>query len=387
MRALLRSHEQDIVDHFLLQLTSQNPPQHNIVNTEQQRGSNQRTETYPPLPNPITMKIVELESQLAQLRAQNELERPVIVQNPPGILNSTQIPITDQCESASKIINSVQTMFPGVERATLLQIIENQFKPMNIYHLLASEKKRAEAYRTINIGVVEFEQAEREGKESEYRMTIFFKAWAAYSGILIKLAPYGLQGELAITLCIYTMNLYNLLEKYTWDGVKSYHFQFPRKRVASRKNIYEPKDWHQLDSELVASQCFAYPAPRATWSASLKQAHSQPRRAYELPIRESAPNSTYTYSGAAASSFFPSTESSTVSNQLVLTQARARLSGCSFPLGTAPPCQNWNFWECRLPQCSYQHACLSCGNSHKVSQYTIGTAAQSQPSRNANYAH
>lgn len=52
-------------------------------------------------------------------------------------------------------------------------------------------------------------------------MSYFFKAWAAYSGILIKLASYGLQGRLATALCIYTMNLYDLLEKYTWEGVKA----------------------------------------------------------------------------------------------------------------------------------------------------------------------
>ena len=64
-------------------------------------------------------------------------------------------------------------------------------------------------------------------------MSGFFKAWAAYSGILVKLATEALQGELATTLFIYTMNLYDLLEKYTWDGVKAYYFQFHRKRVTS----------------------------------------------------------------------------------------------------------------------------------------------------------
>ena len=46
-------------------------------------------------------------------------------------------------------------------------------------------------------------------------MSGFFKAWAAYSGILVKLAPHSLQGELATALPTHTMNLYDLLEKYT----------------------------------------------------------------------------------------------------------------------------------------------------------------------------
>jgi len=98
--------------------------------------------------------------------------------------------------------------------------------------LLASEKERAESHRIINIGGVEFEQADREGKESEYRITGFFKAWAVYTGILVKLAPHLLQGELASALSLHTMNLYDLLEKYIWEGVKAYHFQFHRKHVA-----------------------------------------------------------------------------------------------------------------------------------------------------------
>jgi len=105
-------------------------------------------------------------------------------------------------ESAHGIAESVEVLFPGVERNTLAQIIENRFKPTNIYRLLASEKERAETQRTITIGGVDFAQAERDGKESEYRMSAFFKAWAAYSGILVKLAPYSFQGELATALFI-----------------------------------------------------------------------------------------------------------------------------------------------------------------------------------------
>jgi len=68
-------------------------------------------------------------------------------------------------ESASGILDSVETMFPGVERATLAQIIENKFKPTKIYRLLASEKDCAETYRTINIGGVGLNRlSAREGK-------------------------------------------------------------------------------------------------------------------------------------------------------------------------------------------------------------------------------
>ena len=190
-------------------------------------------------------------------------------------------------ESASAITNSVQALFPGVERSTLTQLAENRFKPTNIYRLLPSEKERAESQRTIIIGEVEFEQAECDGKESQYRMSSFFKAWAAYSGILVKLAPYGLQGQLGTTLFIYTINLYDQLEKYLWEGVKGYHFQFHRKRVASGKSIYLPSEWQQLDSELIASKCFALPIVRKAWPQSTSRTALSSRRFPELPIRES----------------------------------------------------------------------------------------------------
>ena len=52
----------------------------------------------------------------------------------------------------------------------------------------------------------------------------------------------GLQGDLACSLHIYTMTLHELAERYTWEGVKAYHFQFHRKRIASGKEVYYPDD-------------------------------------------------------------------------------------------------------------------------------------------------
>jgi len=95
----------------------------------------------------------------------------------------------------------------------------------------------------VSIWGHEFAQAEHDGKESEYRMSSFFKAWEAYHRILVKLSPQTLQGDLATGLSIYTMNVYELLEKYAWEGVKVYHFQFHRKRVASGKGIYFGSEW------------------------------------------------------------------------------------------------------------------------------------------------
>ena len=164
-----------------------------------------------------------------------------------------------------------------------MQIIENRFKRTNIYRLLASEKDSAESQRVISIGGLSFEQGEREGKEGEYRMGPFFKAWAAYCGILTKLPPTGLQGDLACALYIYTMNLHDLLERYTWEGVQSCHFQFHRKRIASGKEVFYPENWRKIDAELIASKYLLFPTPNISrdWGSARGRSDG---RGQQLPI-------------------------------------------------------------------------------------------------------
>lgn len=381
MRELLRSHEQDIVDRVVQQLSSQHT-------TQYQPQPLPMTQHYPAvrLPSPPhntrLTRIAELESQLAELRREQEGQQRILPARPsePGMY----IPIPHQIdiggESASGVAESVEMLFPAVERSTLIQIIENRFKPTNIYRLLATEKDRAESQRTINIGGVEFEQAERDGKEGEYRMTSFFKAWAAYSGILIKLAPHLLQGELATALAIYTMNLYDLLEKYSWEGVRAYHFQFHRKRVASGKNLYQPLEWRLLDSELVASKCFSHSASRS-WHPSYKSPGVVARGTYEIPSHETAGRPTFTYSGAQSATTFGLAEQRTNQSQRVL-----GLSGRSVAVTGVPPlsgqaCRNCNYRECRSSHCRYLHLCISCGSSHQVSHCPVANNGQLQLSR------
>ena len=256
-------------------------------------------------------------------------------------------------ESASGTIESVELLFPGVDRPTLTQIIENRFKPTNIYRLLASEKDRDESQRVISIGGVSFEQGEREGKESEYRVGPFFKAWVAYCGILTKLAPVSLQADLACSLFIYTMNLHDLLEKYTWQGVKAYHFQFHRKRIASGKEIYYPDDWRKLDPELIASKCFL--APTHTTSTS---------RSWPPQTRTAGHGIGSGHSASATTSFaVPSP------GYMALMQTKTPHS-----VNQNAACRNWKYRECRVQHCRYLHACISCGSGHRAAQCPRGAS-------------
>ena len=265
-------------------------------------------------------------------------------------------------ESASATMDTVEMLFPGVERSTLTQIIENRFKPTNIYRLLASEKDRAESQRVISIGGVSFEQGEREGRESEHRMGPFFKAWAAYCGILTKLAPFGLQGDLACSLSIYTMNLHDLLERYAWEGVKAYHFQFHRKRIASGKEVYYPDDWRRIDAELIASKCFLYPSPSISRNWSSARGHSF-GRGQQPP--QNSPNQypANTVTGTPNPLPGPPAVLDAQSTRAVVTQP-------------AMSCRNWNYRECRSQQFRYLHLCISCGGSHRIGQCAANTSGR-----------
>ena len=193
MKEVLRSHEEEIVDRVMHQLRSYNNTGQPIPPANSQPQTLPVPAAQPRQSNPTLTRIADLESQLAQLRG--EMEGKPQERGYPrayGTYSPTPAQTALADESASAMVDSVETLFPGVERTTLVQIIENRFKPTNIYRVLASEKDRAESQRTISIGGIEFEQTERDGKESEYRMSGLFKAWAVYCGILVKLALHGL---------------------------------------------------------------------------------------------------------------------------------------------------------------------------------------------------
>ena len=205
-------------------------------------------------------------------------------------------------------------------------------------------------------------------------MCNFFKAQAAYPGIPTKLAPYALQGELGISLLIYSMTLCDLLEKYTWEGVRSYHFQFHRKRVASRKSIYLSQDWRQIDSELIASKCIAYPILRTPWSTSITTLTSSPRRNMELPLREPPFQQGFSHHRMTPSQYLNIPERRLLHHTAYAPSGRARGQTNTMPTASQL-CRNWNYRECRSVNCHHQHLCITCGSNHKATQCLQGSTS------------
>ena len=339
LHTILQQREDQLVDRILTHLNRpQNPPS--------------------PTPGQNLASRNQPQDQPFYLRVGSELgEGPRVPDNRDMF---TPLPILYD-ESASASIDSVEILFPGVERSTLTQIIENRFKPTNIYRLLVSEKDRAESQRVISIGGVSFEQEEREGKESEYRMGPFFKAWAAYCGILTKLAPQALQGDVACSLYIYTMNLHDLLERYAWEGVTAYHFQFHRKRIASGNEVYYPDDWRRIDAELIASKCFLYPSPNINRNWGSERGHSFGRGHQSL-----------------ASSFTQNQPPAALgtADQTVAPPHPPDIQTSRGPLSQHGPCRNWNYRECRAPYCCFPHSCIGCGGSHRVALCAANTGSR-----------
>jgi len=184
----------------------------------------------------------------------------------------------------------------------------------------------------------------------------------------VKLAPDPQQGSLRTAPPLYTMNLYDLLEKYTWEGVKAYHFQFHRKRLAGGKSIYLASEWQQIDSKLIASKCFAHVIPRTTLTQGPARIPPQSCRIFELPLREST-HGGYTYPTTHHTHGYEGGErrgTYTTSNQVNRTAAAASQP----PIPNSQISRHWNFRECRITHCRHEHISMTCGSNHKSSQCT-----------------
>lgn len=121
IRELLRSHQQEIVDRVILQLTSQNPnPQHPNPHTSSsshpQPVHSPIQATQPPKTNATLARITELESQLAQLRKKSEQHQTLLRElRTVGKFDPAQPPILQDVESVPGTVESVEVLFPGVE--------------------------------------------------------------------------------------------------------------------------------------------------------------------------------------------------------------------------------------------------------------------------------
>ena len=122
MRELLRCHEREIFDWVILQLRTQSRPLPPITSPSPHALYHFVPGTQPAPADRSLTRLVELESQLAELRATNQQDHLLLQPRTLGMWYPTQTPIIDQGGSTSGIVDSVKTLFPRLERPTLVQI-------------------------------------------------------------------------------------------------------------------------------------------------------------------------------------------------------------------------------------------------------------------------
>ena len=110
MRELLRLHEDELFNRVVSRLHNQNPRLTPTVSQRQQPVSDTHFD-----------RITDLENQLAQLRAESELMQPsrAAPRDLTSMYDPPQVPTTFTRDGASAIVESMEILFPGVERSTI----------------------------------------------------------------------------------------------------------------------------------------------------------------------------------------------------------------------------------------------------------------------------
>jgi hypothetical protein len=187
---------------------------------------------------------------------------PAILHNQQGTSTPLQAPpagiSTSEADSLS-LPQPLRDLFhnTGVDCKTILDIAHNRFKALNLYRLLSTEREQSDSrgVTSLNLDSMRVEQ-QRQWKEHDYKNEAsFWRAWELYKAAFVATAPVSLQSELAVSLSIYTANLWSLQHDYTWAGMRAYHFSFHRDLLESGADRYNPLTWRTLDGVRVTAKC------------------------------------------------------------------------------------------------------------------------------------
>lgn len=130
-------------------------------------------------------------------------------------------------------------------------IKKNKFKPENIMKLSTSARRTREAAKSLKIGTkgLEIEATEEDCTTADAKGSIpLLRAFHVYTQILVFLAAPGNKLQLQFGLGKYAEHLMMLLEMYTWDSVRAYHFDFHQARIL--EGIDDAQAWKTPDHEL-----------------------------------------------------------------------------------------------------------------------------------------
>jgi hypothetical protein len=157
--------------------------------------------------------------------------------------SSIPSPLSSQGSSAEYGTDTVPQPLRGLglDAATISDIAHNKFKASNLYQISHCSEYTPSSNAPPNNNDIANEEAS------------FWQAWELYKAVFIATAPLSLRAELAISLAVYTSNLWKLRNNYNAAGMMAYHFDFHRDILESDR--YNPDTWRTIDGNRVVLKC------------------------------------------------------------------------------------------------------------------------------------
>ena len=199
--------------------------------------------------------------------------------------------------------------YPKVHPRDFQKILENKFRPYNIVRLVR-EHLPAPDEKDEDCSVTDTKS-----------MLHLVRTFLIYCQIIIELSREEVRLPLQAALATYQDRLCEYSLHFTFEPIRSYHFQFHERRIAS--GIDDPLGWRVPDSELHTT---------------------------ELVRKSSYPSWGSTASKKSSQWTFSSKEGTENTKPII------------------PVCFKYNRGSCEVPGCKYKHVCLDCGGLHAMPQ-------------------
>lgn len=183
--------------------------------------------------------------------------------------------------------SSFRKLFPHVEAAVIMSVINHEFKPLDLYKLnfrlkeKANEKLLAVSAAGANLAIAEDERSSSKHYKTLQSVIIPLQTYARILGL--HHTASGNAHVIWSAFTIYTAHLLRLTEDYEWHAVLQYHYDFHVCRLGEMAEG-DYSQWAHMDLELMGEHVYPYRRAHAPTPASKKSGDSSgsDKRAKEL---------------------------------------------------------------------------------------------------------
>ena len=127
--------------------------------------------------------------------------------------------------------------YPMISPAQFEKILKNQFRPYNIVKLIRE-----------HLPLSKEDDNDDAAPADTKSMTHLIRCLLVYCQVLIELTLDSIKLPLQAALATYQDHLLDYSQYYIFESVRSYHFQFHERRIATM--IDDPRAWATPDSDL-----------------------------------------------------------------------------------------------------------------------------------------